>query len=181
MSLRNKTKSVCEISAVISVEDLEIVSEQLGRPARSMLEVSARCICGNPVVVKTKPRLEDGTPFPTLYYLTHPAATASMSRLESAGLMTKWAELLEDDETQQKYQTAHQSYLAEREQIESVEEIRDISAGGMPNRVKCLHALAAHSLAVGSGINPIGDLAVENSEWKIEKCQCERPKGVPIR
>ena len=166
---------------MISAEDLEIVSEQLGRPARSMLEVSARCICGNPVVVKTKPKLEDGTPFPTLYYLTHPAATASMSRLESAGLMAEWAELLDEPEISEQYVHAHESYLREREEIEVVEELKDISAGGMPTRVKCLHALAAHSLAVGPGVNPIGDLAVENSEWKIEKCQCDRPKGVPIR
>jgi len=71
--------------------------------------------------------------------------------------------------------------LAERESIEVVDELKEISAGGMPNRVKCLHALAAHSLAVGEGINPIGDLAVANSDWKIEKCQCDEPKGVPIR
>ena len=167
---------------MISEIDLEIVSEQLGRPARSMLEVSARCACGNPVVVKTKPRLEDGTPFPTLYYLTHPLATASMSRLESAGLMAQWSELLETDEDLAKqYLAAHKSYLAQREEIEVVDEINEISAGGMPTRVKCLHALAAHSLAVGPGINPIGDLAIDNSEWKIEKCQCERPKGSAIR
>jgi hypothetical protein len=165
---------------MISNADLEIVSKQLGRPARSMLEVSARCICGNPVVVKTSPRLDDGTPFPTLYYLTHPAATASMSRLESAGLMTEWGELLVGEIGDQ-YLSAHRSYLAERESIEVVDELKEISAGGMPNRVKCLHALAAHSLAVGEGINPIGDLAVANSDWKIEKCQCDEPKGVPIR
>ena len=163
---------------MISEEDLQIVSEQLGRPARAMLEVSARCACGNPVVVKTAPRLDDGTPFPTLYYLTHPAATASMSRLESAGLMAKWSELLDDDEIATHYQAAHSSYVSEREAIEVVDELRDVSAGGMPTRIKCLHALAAHSLAVGAGVNPIGDLAVENSEWKIEKCQCDRPKGV---
>ncbi len=167
---------------MISEIDLEIVSAQLGRPARSMLEVSARCACGNPVVVKTKPRLDDGTPFPTLYYLTHPLATASMSRLESAGLMAQWSELLKTDEDLAKqYLLAHQSYLAQREEIEAVEEINEISAGGMPTRVKCLHALAAHSLAVGPGINPVGDLAVENSEWKIEKCQCEMPKDSAIR
>lgn len=166
---------------MISEEDLHIVSQQLGRPARSMLEVSARCICGNPVVVKTKPRLDDGTPFPTLYYLTHPLATASMSRLESAGLMVQWSELLKDEEIAASYKKAHESYLSQREEIEAVDELKDISAGGMPERVKCLHALAAHSLAVGPGVNPIGDLAVENSQWKIEKCQCERPKGNPIR
>lgn len=162
---------------MITEEDLQIVSEQLGRPARSMLEVSARCACGNPVVVKTKPRLDDGTPFPTLYYLTHPAATASMSRLESAGLMSEWAEMLKDEGLADQYKKAHEAYVAERESIEIVEELKDISAGGMPSRVKCLHALAAHSLAVGPGVNPIGDLAVKNSDWKIEKCQCDRPKG----
>ncbi|MEL0135083.1 MAG: DUF501 domain-containing protein, partial [Aquiluna sp.] len=69
----------------MSAEDIEEVSRQLGRPARNIVEVSARCVCGRPVVVKTEPRLEDGTPFPTLYYLTQPSATAAVSTLEASG------------------------------------------------------------------------------------------------
>jgi hypothetical protein len=59
------------------------------------------------------------------------------------------------------YRQAHESYLAERTQLGDVAEIDGISAGGMPDRVKCLHVLAAHALAAGPGVNPLGDLVVE--------------------
>ena len=158
----------------VSARDIEIVSRQLGRPARDILEISARCVCGNPVVVKTKPRLEDGTPFPTLYYLTMPAATQAVSTLEASGLMAKLqSQLTDDPELMNGYELAHQSYLSDREAIESVPELSGISAGGMPNRVKCLHALVAHSLAKGPGINPIGDLALQACSWSPSRCQCE--------
>lgn len=158
---------------MISPEDLEEVSRQLGRPARDIVEVAARCVCKRPIVVKTKPRLEDGTPFPTLYYLTQKAATAAVSTLEATGYMGELQrELLEDDKLSNAYTRAHQKYLAEREEIEVVDEIEGISAGGMPYRVKCLHALVAHSLAAGKGVNPIGDLALAKLDWSPKVCTC---------
>ncbi len=158
----------------ISTEDLAEVTRQLGRPARDILEIAARCVCGRPLVVKTNPRLGDGTPFPTLYYLTQPAATAAVSTLEATGLMAQLQEQLTSDEKlQQQYLAAHQSYLAEREAILEVEEIKDFSAGGMPERVKCLHALVGHSLAKGPGVNPIGDIALENLQWSPTQCSCQ--------
>lgn len=158
---------------MISPEDLEEVSRQLGRPARDIVEVAARCVCKRPIVVKTKPRLEDGTPFPTLYYLTQKAATAAVSTLEATGCMSELQrELLEDDKLSNAYTRAHQKYLAEREEIEVVDEIEGISAGGMPYRVKCLHALVAHSLAAGKGVNPIGDLALARLDWSPKVCTC---------
>ncbi len=158
---------------MISPEDLEEVSRQLGRPARDIVEVAARCVCKRPIVVKTKPRLEDGTPFPTLYYLTQKAATAAVSTLEATGYMVELQrELLEDDKLSNAYTRAHQKYLAEREEIEVVDEIEGISAGGMPYRVKCLHALVAHSLAAGKGVNPIGDLALAKLDWSPKVCTC---------
>jgi len=158
---------------VISPEDLEEVSRQLGRPARDIVEVAARCVCKRPIVVKTKPRLEDGTPFPTLYYLTQKAATAAVSTLEATGYAVELQrELLEDDKLSNAYTRAHQKYLAEREEIEVVDEIEGISAGGMPYRVKCLHALVAHSLAAGKGVNPIGDLALAKLDWSPKVCTC---------
>lgn len=158
---------------MISPEDLEEVSRQLGRPARDIVEVAARCVCKRPIVVKTKPRLEDGTPFPTLYYLTQKAATAAVSTLEATGYMGELQrELLEDDRLSNAYTRAHQKYLAEREEIEVVDEIEGISAGGMPYRVKCLHALVAHSLAAGKGVNPIGDLALAKLDWSPKVCTC---------
>lgn len=151
--------------------DIAVVSEQLGRPARNVIGIAARCVCGNPTVVSTRPRLDDGTPFPTLYYLSHPAATAAISTLEANGVMPQLAALLEG-ETAERYAEAHAHYIADRESIEFVEEIAGISAGGMPTRVKCLHALAAHSLAAGPGVNPIGDLALEQADWSPLVCRC---------
>jgi uncharacterized protein len=155
-------------------KDLEAVTKQLGRPVRDIVAIAARCSCGNPVVVQTKPRLEDGTPFPTLYYLTLPAATSAVSTLEAEGLMTKLQDQLGQDEGLAKnYQSAHLSYLSDRAELGLVEEIEGISAGGMPNRVKCLHSLIAHSLAKGPGVNMIGDLALDACSWSPNRCVCE--------
>ena len=151
--------------------DIAIVSAQLGRPARNVIGISARCVCGAPTVVSTSPRLADGTPFPTLYYLSHPAATAAVSTLEANGVMQELAALLEGDVAEQ-YQAAHEAYLADRTSIAVVDEIDGISAGGMPVRVKCLHALVGHTLAAGTGVNPIGDRALELATWSPDVCEC---------
>ncbi len=150
--------------------DIERVSAQLGRPARDVVGIAARTASGEPTVVATAPRLSDGTPFPTLYYLSHPGATAAISQLEADGLMRELNERLEEDaDLRERYRAAHEAYLADRESIAAVPEIAGISAGGMPNRVKCLHALAGHALAAGPGVNPIGDLALELAEWDHRK------------
>lgn len=159
-----------------SAHDVAVVSLQLGRPARDVLGIGARCVCGNPTVVVTAPRLADGTPFPTVFYLTHPAATIAMSQLEAAGLMAEWQARLGDDEAfAGAYRRAHEAYLDARERIGHVDEIAGVSAGGMPTRVKCLHALAAHALAAGPGVNPVGDLALARSSWGPDVCVCSDP------
>jgi uncharacterized protein len=153
--------------------DIEVVSAHLGRPARDIVGISARCVCGKPLVVVTRPRLESGTPFPTLYYLTQLAATQAASRLEAEGKMAEYqARLATDEDALALYGTAHESYVLTRENIEFVEEIRGISAGGMPSRVKCLHALMAHSLSLGPGVNPVGDWALRDTPWSSETCYC---------
>jgi hypothetical protein len=125
-------------------------------------------------VVQTKPRLEDGTPFPTVYYLTLPAATSAVSTLEAQGLMAQLQDKLTiDEDLAANYQSAHLSYLSDRAELGEVEEIDGISAGGMPTRVKCLHSLIAHSLAKGPGVNMIGDLALEACSWSPSRCVCE--------
>ncbi|MDO5675985.1 MAG: DUF501 domain-containing protein [Propionibacteriaceae bacterium] len=143
-------------------EDLAAVELQLGREPRGVVEIAWRCPCGKPGVVKTEPRLPNGTPFPTTYYLTCPRATSATSTLEASGLMAEMTERLKtDDELAAAYQRAHESYLADREELGHVEEIDGITAGGMPTRVKCLHVLVGHALAKGPGVNPLGDEAVE--------------------
>ena len=154
--------------------DVAVVSAQLGRPARGVIGIAARCVCGNPTVVATHPRLPDGTPFPTLYYLSHPGATAAISTLEATGVMAELQETLEG-EVADAYRAAHLSYLADRESIEEVPEISGFSAGGMPDRVKCLHALAGHALAAGPGVNPIGDAALARAGWSPDRCTCAEP------
>lgn len=124
-----------------------------------MLAIAYRCPNGEPGVVKTAPRLPDGTPFPTLFYLTHPALTAAASRLESEGLMREMtSRLTEDPVLAAAYRHAHESYLAERDAIDPLG--TTFSGGGMPDRVKCLHVLMAHALAKGRGVNPFGDEAL---------------------
>lgn len=153
--------------------DLEIMKIQLGRPMRDVVGVAARCVCGAPTVVATKPRLADGSPFPTFYYLTHPGATAALSTLEANGFMvTEQDRLAAEPDFAAAYALAHESYIADRDRHGHVEEIDGISAGGMPTRVKCLHALAAHSLAVGPGVNLVGDDALDACSWSPERCVC---------
>ena len=142
--------------------DIAAASTQLGRPLKGVLAVAHRCECGLPDVVETAPRLPDGTPFPTLFYVTCPRLVSAIGSLEGSGLMREMTKRLETDpELVARYRAAHDDYLARRETHGAVEEIDGISAGGMPERVKCLHALVGHSLAVGPGVNPFGDEALE--------------------
>ncbi|HEY3630959.1 MAG TPA: DUF501 domain-containing protein [Jatrophihabitantaceae bacterium] len=153
--------------------DRAVVGAQLGRTPRAIREVAHRCPCGNPDVIETSPRLPDGTPFPTLYYLTCPRAASSVGTLEASGLMREMTVRLGTDaDLAAAYRAAHEAYLARREQIGHVYEIEGISAGGMPNRVKCLHVLVAHSLAAGRGVNPLGDEALDQLPpwWKDGPC-----------
>ncbi|MGH3761964.1 DUF501 domain-containing protein [Actinophytocola sp.] len=156
----------------VSAADRAIVAEQLGRPPRAVRAVAARCPSGHPAVVQTSPRLEDGTPFPTLYYLTCPRLTALVSTLEASGLMREMTERLRTDpDLAAAYLAAHRAYLAERDAIEPLG--TDVSAGGMPGRVKCLHVHVAHALAVGTGVNPFGDETLRRlaDDWPTGDCE----------
>ena len=129
-------------STTVTDQDIAVLAEQLGRPPRGVVGIAARCVCGRPLVVRTAPRLDDGTPFPTTYYLTCPPAVAAVSTLEAGGLMKEMtARLADDEELAAAYRRAHEDYLVDREALGHVEEIAGISAGGMPTRVKCLHVL----------------------------------------
>jgi hypothetical protein len=146
----------------MTAADLAAVRAQLQRIPRDVASVGFRCPCGNPAVVVTKPRLADGTPFPTTDYLTCPRAISACSTLESQGVMAEMSTRLEADASLARaYQAAHRAYLCDREAMADVPEIAGVSAGGMPDRVKCLHALVGHALAAGPRVNPFGDEALE--------------------
>jgi uncharacterized protein len=164
---------------VIEERDEAVIAAQLGRAPRGLLGVAHRCPCGLPDVAETAPRLPDGSPFPTLYYLTCPRAAAAISKLEAAGLMRDMTARLADDELRGRYEAAHRDYLARRESAArqaGVEPLPDgtQSAGGMPSRVKCLHALVAHELAAGD-VNPFGQEALDaaGAWWLAGPCVLE--------
>lgn len=148
-------------AAPVSATDLAVLADQLGRPPRGVRAIAARCPSGHPSVVETEPVLPDGTPFPTVFYLTCPALNAMLGTLEAEGEMAAMTERLSSDpELAERYRQAHRHYLAHRERIRPEPRIAGVSAGGMPERVKCLHALVAHALAAGPGVNPLGDQAL---------------------
>jgi hypothetical protein len=153
--------------------DLAAVWSQLGRVPRGVAGVAHRCPCGRPDVLRTEPRLPDGTPFPTTYYATCPRLTGAISTLETSGMMRAMTERLECDPVlANAYAAAHEDYLRRRGELGEVAELEGISAGGMPSRVKCLHVLVSHSLAVGLGVNPLGDEALEalGDWWAAGSC-----------
>jgi hypothetical protein len=136
-----------------------IVEEQLGRPPRAIRQIAHDCSCGLFDVIETSPRLPDGTPFPTLFYLTCPKASREIGRLEASGLMREMTERLKTDpELAAAYQRASDDYVSRRDKLGVLPGAP--TQGGMPKRVKCLHVLVGHSLAVGPGINPFGDEAL---------------------
>lgn len=159
--------------AKVDPQDLAAVHEQLGRQPRGVAAVAHRCPCGSPDVLRTEPRLPDGTPFPTTFYATCPRLTGAISTLETSGMMREMTERLgKDPGLASAYAAAHRDYLRRRAELGDVAEIDGISAGGMPTRVKCLHVLVAHCLAVGPGVNPLGDEALEALEpwWAAGPC-----------
>ena len=159
--------------ADIDPADLAAIERQLGRTPRGIAAVGHRCPCGQPDVATTEPRLPNGTPFPTTYYLTCPRAASRIGTLEGSGLMKEMeARLASDPDLAASYRAAHEAYLADRAELGQVPEIEGISAGGMPDRVKCLHVLAGHALAAGPGVNPFGDevLAALGDWWSAGPC-----------
>ncbi|MEO3782519.1 DUF501 domain-containing protein [Actinocorallia sp. B10E7] len=156
--------------------DVKAVQAQLGRPIRGAAEVAHRCPCGLPDVIETAPYLPDGSPFPTLYYLTCPRAASAIGRLEERGRMREMqARLAEDPELAERYRAADRDYRERRDRAAAKEGMPSLpegmqTAGGMPERVKCLHSLVAHELAA-PGTNPFGREALDElPEWWRSGC-----------
>jgi len=162
-------------SRTATEEDLKVIETQLGRTPRDVHAIAYRCPCGKPAVVETPPRLSNGEPFPTFFYATCPRLTAAISTLETTGMMGEMNDRLEaDPELSGAYAAAHDDYIAARSVLQmDVPEVENVSAGGMPNRVKCLHSLIAHSLSAGPGVNPLGDeaLLALPDWWKNMPCE----------
>ncbi|NMM99526.1 hypothetical protein G1C96_0103 [Bifidobacterium sp. DSM 109958] len=162
--------------------DIATVQSQLGRYPRGMVAVGARCVCGNPLAVVTRPMLPGGIPFPTSCYLTGPEVVKAVSHVEAEGHMPEYTDLVEHDaDAKAAYERAHEMYLGFRHALATAlgddeSHIEGISAGGMPVRVKCLHALVAQSLVMGPGVNLVGDMVLERIRHEFDPavCRCGR-------
>lgn len=149
------------------------VEAQIGRPPRVGSEVVARCHLGKPVVIKVPPLLDDGTPFPTTYWLTCPLARIRIGRLEAAGGVRRLEAKAENDsEFGAALEEAHQRYVSERDEMIPAEYEGPTPSGGVggsplgKHRVKCLHAHYADTAAGND--NPVGQLV---ADW-IEPLDC---------
>ncbi|MGH2752363.1 MAG: DUF501 domain-containing protein [Actinomycetota bacterium] len=150
-----------EWQGTASAVDLSVVEAQLGRPLRGTWRVVRRCHLGVPMVVETYPRLEDGSPFPTLFWLTCPLLVRRASHLEAQGYMGVFTERLQRDQgAHERLQGAVDRYTARRDGHEIVE---GAQPGGGPDRVKCLHAHLAQELA--DPPNPVGAMALAQTGW----------------
>lgn len=169
---------------MVDDRDVAAVERQLGRAPRGLRAVAHRCPCGLPDVVETAPRLPDGSPFPTLFYLTCPRAASAIGRLETSGMMrVMQARLAGDPDLAGAYRAAHDDYVARRDRAAAEDGLeplpRDMqSTGGMPSRVKCLHALVGHELAA-PGTNPFGREALDalGEWWTGGPCCPAEPRG----
>ncbi|MEX1125730.1 MAG: DUF501 domain-containing protein [Acidimicrobiia bacterium] len=152
------------------MDDREVIEAQIGRPLRADSKTVSRCHLGLPVVVEVPPILDDGTPFPTLYWLTCPLATARIGRLEGAGGVKRMEQkAVADPEFGRRLEAAHGSYAAKRDALVRVGASPAPSGGvgGSAAGVKCLHAHYAHARA--GEANPVGELV---ASW-IEPLDCQ--------
>jgi uncharacterized protein len=149
--------------------DATRAAAMIGRPLRGRSATAVRCGWGLPAVLRVDPQLEDGTPFPTMYWLSCPLANKAVGRLEASGVMQDLTQRLRDDpDLAAGYAAASDRYVAARDEL-GARVPRDDSAGGMPVRVKCLHTLYAHHLATRD--NPIGAWVAE----RVEPMPCPAP------
>jgi uncharacterized protein len=145
-----------------------LIEAQIGRDVRGSVAVASRCRYGLPVVVRTAPLLPDGTPFPTLYWLACPAARVAVGRLEAAGWNAELSErVAAEPDLAAAHAAAHAGYLAQRDAIAPLPGSPGV--GGLPGRVKCLHALYAHHAATGA--NPVGRIVSQ----AVDPIDCPGP------
>jgi len=151
-----------------SAGDRAVVETQLGRPLRGIWRVARRCHLGVPMVVETYPRLEDGSPFPTLFWLTCPLLVKRASHLEAEGFMNALTgRLANDEELAGRVESAIGRYIRRRDRLEAIE---GPQPGGGADRIKCLHAHLAHELA--DGPNPVGAATLVNTGWPDCRVPC---------
>lgn len=134
--------------------DVAAVEELLGRPLAGRFAVVVRREDGRPVVIENEPHLRDGTPMPTLFWLVDAELREAVSRLEGAGGVHRFEELVDADELA----ATHERYAQRRAAAVVRPGARDAAGGvgGTRRGVKCLHAHLANYLA--GDADPVGAL-----------------------
>jgi len=152
-----------------SEQDFASVKAQLGREPRGRWSVARRCACGKPQVLQTHPRLDDGTPFPTLYWLTCKKLSSQIGGLESSGWMGGLNRRLADDpEFHAALARSTEAYVGRRDELDPLGPTSH--PGGGPDRIKCLHAHTAHHLV--SDDNPAGAEVLRELDWRDPERPC---------
>lgn len=155
------------------MDDLAAVTVQLGRAPRSSIQVVARCHLDLPVVIAVPPHLDDGTPFPTRYWLTCPVAVRRIGRVESVGGVGAAEDRIEaDPEFAARFDRATERYARDRDALIEPDAPPYGPTGGVGGTrlgVKCLHAHYADHAAGND--NPVGELTAE----AVEPLDCEVP------
>ena len=120
-------------------------------------------------MIENHPRLEDGSPFPTLYWLTCPLLVKRASTLESEGWMERLNESLRADPAlQARLRAAIDAYERARDRHEALVP-PPAPPGGGPERVKCLHSHTAHQLVAP---NPVGALVLSQTGFPDCRLPC---------
>ncbi len=140
------------------MDERGLVEAQIGRPPRSVIDATARCHLDLPVVITVPPLLDDGTPFPTLYWLTCPLASKRIGRIEAGGgVRAAEVMLAEDAGLRGSHESAMERYRDDRDARVPEDHTGPRPSGGVGGTgagVKCLHAHYADSAAGND--NPIG-------------------------
>lgn len=149
------------------------MAAQVGRPLRGSPDVAGRCPLGLPTVAAVAPILEDGTPFPTRFWLTCPLAAKRIGRLESInGVKRMEAKRRTDPAFAGRLEAAHRRYARQRDAALPENHCGPVPTGGVAGLeigIKCLHAHYADTAAGND--NPVGEVV---ARW-IEPLNCEIP------
>ena len=149
------------------------VEVQLNRNLRSDVNVVAKCHFDLPVVVDVPKNLDDGTPFPTMFWLTCPMYVKKVSTLESHGMVKELDKQLQSNKKLNELWSKRQKSYEEERNKKYKNSMNLISpdggVGGTLKSIKCLHSHLADELV--TGLNTIGQIVLEN----VGGCNCNEP------
>ena len=153
-------------------KDKQIVELQIGRKLRSESKIKSKCHFNLPTVIEVPPNLDDGTPFPTTFWLTCPMYNKKIGSLESNGMIKDLDEQIENNSAlKDKWEERQKSYANYREKMHVKKNpIKPHGGvGGATNSIKCLHAHTADELATNQ--NVIGKIVIES----LGSFNCKNP------